>query len=252
MTVQTDPSADPVIAAPAPAEIAPAAPEAIVAEAILAEANEVNEPPEAPAAVVDAAVKPGRRQSVLPVLEKLFELYPKLFGAEFLPLKLGIFQELLASHPDQLERACLKVALGVHTRSTQYLQGVAAGKPRYNLQGEPVEPVSPEHVHLALLELFRRRQGRSAEDLRPKLRRQLMGAFEASGLSRQDYLARVHGNDADANTLLEEAFAERDQRLAREEALRRAFSSSGKTVAEFAAMYGLDPRDAKRALQETR
>ena len=203
----------------------------------------------APASPKGEGQRLARRPSVLPVLEKLFELYPQLFGAEFLPLKLGIFQELLAKHPEQLERTSLKAALGVHTRSTAYLQSVAAGKPRHDLQGSPVETVAPEHVYLALLELFRRRQGRSAQDLRPKLRKQLLTAYEASGLSRQDYQARMHGSDEDANTLLADAFAEFDQERARQEALRRAFEASGKTVAEFAAMYGMDPRDVGRALE---
>ncbi len=193
-----------------------------------------------------------RSQSVQPVLEKLFELYPHLFGAEFLPLKLGIFQELLAAHPEQFERDSLKAALGLHTRSTRYLQCVAAGKQRHDLQGVAVADVSPEHVYLALLELFRRRQGRTKEDLRPKLRAQLLAAFEASGLSRQDYLTRVQTNDADANALLEEALAEHDLKMAKQEALLRAFESSGKTPAEFADMYGLNERDVNAAVNRKR
>ena len=179
-------------------------------------------------------------QAVLPVLEKLFELYPHLFGAEFRPLKLGIYQELLAAHPEEFKRDTLKAALGQHTRSTRYLQSVAAGMGRYDLQGAAVDSVSPEHVYLSILELFRRRQMRSREDLRPKLRAQLLAAFEASGLSRQDYMGRVQNNDLDANALLEDALAEVDQKLARQEALLRAFDASGKTLAEFAEMYGLD------------
>lgn len=210
------------------------------------------EPTLVPAPANDQPRRAGRRQSVQPVLETLFELYPQLFGAEFLPLKLGIFQELLAQHPEQLERASLKTALSVHTRSTPYLQSVAAGKQRHDLQGVAVEAVAPEHVYLALLELFRRRQSRSAEDLRPRLRKQLMAAFEASSLTRQEYRSRVQGKDADANTLLEEAFAERDQQLAKQEALLRAFESSGKTADEFADMYGLDPRDVNRVLKRNR
>ncbi len=201
-----------------------------------------------PAPPKEAASRADRSRSVQPVLEKLFELYPHLFGHEFLPLKLGVFQELLASHPEHFERDTLKAALGVHTRSTRYLQSVAAGKQRHDLQGQAVDNVAPEHVCLALLELFRRRQGRTKEDLRPKFRAQLMAAFEASGLTRQDYLARVQSNDAQANTLLEEAFAERDQKLARQEALRRAFEGSGKTPEAFAEMYGLDRRDVVAAL----
>jgi hypothetical protein len=103
-----------------------------------------------------------------------------------------------------------------------------------------------------LLELFRRRQGRSQEDLRPKFRAQLIAAFEASGLTRQDYLSAVQTNNEEATALLEEALAEVDQKLAKDEALLRAFQASGKTLQEFADMYGLDARDVNRALARQR
>jgi ProP effector len=188
------------------------------------------------------------KASVQSVLEKLFELYPHLFGAQFLPLKLGVFQELLARHPDDFTRETLRAALGVHTRSTRYLQSVAAGKKRHDLDGQPVDEVAPEHVYLSLLELFRRRASRSREDLRPKFRAQLVAAFEASGLSRQDYLARVENSDEAATKLLEEALAEYAEKAAKADALLRAFENSGKTVEEFADMYGLNPRDVKAAV----
>lgn len=198
------------------------------------------------------ADKPGSSRSVQPTLEKLFELYPHLFGSEFLPLKRGIFQELLAKHPQDFERATLKAALGVHTRSTRYLKSIAAGKQRYDLQGLAVEAVAAEHVGLAILELFRRRQARSSEDLRPKALAQLSAAFAASGLSRQEYLARLQSKDPQTTALLEESLAQHGQQQARREALRRAFESSGKTVEEFAAMYGLSPRDVNAALLSLR
>ena len=194
------------------------------------------------------SAKPDSPRSVQPTLEKLFELYPHLFGSEFLPLKRGIFQELLAKHPQNFERATLKAALGVHTRSTRYLKSVAAGKQRYDLQGLAVEPVAAEHVGLAILELFRRRQAHSSEDLRPKALAQLSAAFAASGLTRQEYLARLQTKDAPTTALLEESLADHGQQLARREALRLAFASSGKTVNEFAAMYGLSQRDVNAAL----
>ena len=196
-----------------------------------------------------SSIKPDRSRSVQPVLEKLFELYPHLFGAKFLPLKLGVFQELLANHPECFERISLKAALGMHTRSTRYLQSVAAGEKRHDLQGIAVEDVSPEHVYLALLELFRRRQARAREDLRPKFRAQLSQAFETSGLTRHEYLARVQSNDLEATALLEEALAEHHEAAARQDALLRAFESSGKTADEFADMYGMDIRAVTAALQ---
>lgn len=188
-----------------------------------------------------------------PALEQLAALYPQLFGAVFLPLKRGIFQDLLAAHPDAFEREALKQALGIHTRSTRYLQCVAAGQQRHDLQGQPVEAMAPEHIHQALLEVHRRRQGRSTEDLLPKLRARIVANIEASGLSREDYAERTRTRDAAANALLDEALAEMAEKIAREEALLRTFEASGKkSVDEFADMYGMDPRAVLRSLHNAR
>ena len=147
-------------------------------------------------------------RAIPPVLEQLAELYPGLFGEVFLPLKRGIFQDLLAAHPGVLDREALKTGLAIHTRSTRYLQAVAAGLQRHDLAGQAVEAMAPEHVHQALLEVFRRRQSRAGEDLRPKLLQRLIQAFEASGLTREAYDERVRGRDDAANALLDEALAE--------------------------------------------
>lgn len=186
-----------------------------------------------------ARAKPPARP-VNPALERLFELYPKLFGAHFLPLKLGVFQELLARHPDDFKKEDLKLAMGQHARSTRYLESVAAGHARHDLDGHVVEAVAPEHVHHALLEIFRRRQARTQEDLRPRLRVRLMEAIEASGLSREAYADLMRVQDEAANALLDEAVAELGLEAAKREALVRTFEASGKTVAEFSDMYGMN------------
>lgn len=110
-----------------------------------------------------------------------------------------------------------------------------------------MEDVAPEHVAQALIELHRRRQLRSKEDLAPKLRAQLSAAFEASGLSRQDYLERVQIHDAQLAALLDEALAQSGQKIARQEALFKAFEASGKSAREFAEMYGVHERDVIKA-----
>ena len=184
---------------------------------------------------------------VHPLLEKLFELYPRLFGARFLPLKLGVFEDLVAAHPDALPAAELKVALGLHTRSTRYIEAVASGLPRHDLQGNPVEPVAPEHVHHAILELYKRRKGK-APNARERAVAQLAAAIEASGLGREAYRERFSPPDDDLHALLEEALSLAAQKRARREAMQNAFRASGKTIAEFAEMYGLDPAEAKRLL----
>lgn len=224
---------------PVEANIAPAEQEPVVLNEAVSE--QVSES-------LPQAKKPGRMQVAQPVLEQLYGFYPHLFGAEFLPLKLGIFQELLAAHPDVFQRDSLKAALSVHTRSARYLQSVAAGKPRHDLQGVAVDDVAPEHIYLSMLELFRRRQARSHEDLRPKFIAQLITAVEASGLTSLEYLSKVQTKDDEATALLEEALAQLDQKLAKQEALVRAFEASGKSLAEFADMYGMNQRDVSAAL----
>ena len=211
-------------------------------------------PEGAPVSAPAAAQAPSQPR-VHPALEQLAGLYPHLFGAVFRPLKRGIFQDLLAAHPDAFEREALKVALGIHTRSTRYLQTVAAGEQRHDLQGQPVEAMAPEHVHHALLEVYRRRKnqkGRPTEDLLPKLRNRMMAAFEASGLTREAYTELVVGRDDAANAILEEAFAEWAARNAKAEALLRAFEASGSTLEQFADMYGMDPRSTGQQLERAR
>lgn len=199
---------------------------------------------------------PSRRQAaarkaprpVHPLLHKLFELYPRLFGARFLPLKVGIFEDLLAAQPTALPAADLKVALGLHTRSTRYIESVASGLARHDLQAQPVEPVAPEHVHHAILELYKRRSGKAPEQAHRRAVEQLAAAIEASGMGRDAYRERFASPDDTLHALLEEALSIVAQKGARREALQNAFKASGKTVAEFAEMYGLDPIEAGRLL----
>ena len=183
-----------------------------------------------------------------PLLQKLFELYPRLFGARFLPLKIGVFQDLVTAHGEVLPAAELKVALGLHTRSTRYIEAVASGLPRHDLQGQPVEPATPEHVHHAILELHKRRSRGAPEQARQRAVAQMAAAIEASGLDREAYRERFASLDDDAHSILEEALSVVAQKAARRAALESAFKASGKTVAEFADMYGLDPAEAKKLL----
>ncbi len=208
---------------------------------------------DASAAAAAPASPQGGRRTPHPALEQLAQLYPHLFGAQFLPLKRGIFQDLQDAHPGVFERDALKVALGLHTRSTRYLQAVAEGRPRHDLGGQAVEAMAPEHVYHALTEVYRRRKPRDGEDLQAKLRRRIAQAFEASGLDRIGYDALVRSRDEKANAVLDEALAEVAERDAKAEALLRAFEASGSAdVAQFADMYGMDVRAAERSLQRGR
>lgn len=203
-----------------------------------------------------AAQRPDQEEraprSQHPLLLKLATFYPQLFGETPLPMKRGIFQDLLEAQPEAFDRDGLKVALSIHTRSSRYLTAVAAGQPRHDLQGQAVEAMAPEHVHHALLEVFRRRQQRSNEDLRPKLVNRIIQAFEASGLSREAYAERVQTRDDATNALVDEALAQAAERAAKDEALLRAFEASGQDIAAFADMYGMVARTVAQTVERAR
>lgn len=187
-----------------------------------------------------------------PVLAQLSTLYPVLFGTQPLPLKRGILQDLLAAHPDALTKDGLKEALALYTRSTRYLTAMASGQARHDLGGHAVEAVAPEHQHHALLEVFKRRHARTGEDVRGELRSRMVLAAEQSGLAPADYALRVRNKDEAANAILDDAMADLASRVAREQALLQAFEGSGKTVNEFAGMYGLHPIEAAATLNRAR
>ena len=197
-----------------------------------------------------AGARGGKK--VHPVLEQLFTLYPSLFGAQFLPLKLGVFQDLMAQNPELFSKDDMKVALGLHARSTRYLESVATGHPRHDLTGTPVEPVAPEHVHHAIMETFKRRQNYSRDDLRPQLVARLVAAVETSGLTCDQYSERVRSQNEEVQAVLNEALTQAKAQAARREALLRAFDASGSSETEFASMYGMPVAEVAATLARAR
>jgi ProP effector len=214
--------------------------------------TEVTQAPDAPAVAESPAPKKpraARNAQAMPVLEKLFSLYPALFGAEFLPLKRGIFQDLMQAHPDVFEKAALKEALSVHTRSTRYLQAMASAKPRHDLQLQAVEPVASEHVYSAVVELYRRRQMRKQPDALSRLQRDLAHAVQASGLGRMDYLALAANPEPEVAAALEEVLGQVERVRAKDAALLQAFDAAGKSVMEFAFAYGVPATQVRAMLK---
>ncbi len=185
-----------------------------------------------------------------PLLDQLATHFPALFGARFRPLKVGTYDDILARHPQAYEAEALKAALGEHARSTRYLEAVANGDARHDLDGQPVEPVAPEHRLHAIMAVYRRRQARAPEAQRQWAVDRVAAAITASGLERADYLERIRTQDPQTLALVDEAFEALRERTAKREALRRAYAASGKSPAEFAAMYGLDEKTVKQALAD--
>ena len=192
--------------------------------------------------------QPRPPQTRHPLLTELAGLYPDLFGAQPRPLKRGIYQDLLAAHPATLAPEGLKAALSEHTRSGAYLNAVASGAQRHNLEGQPVEPMATEHVVHALLEVFRRRQNRSPQDLSGQLVQRLASVFANSGLSREAFAVLAPARHPKAQAWFDAALETAANQTAKRVALRRAFDQSGLTLEAFAAQYGLHPSEAQHVL----
>ncbi|MDI9856542.1 ProQ/FINO family protein [Comamonas sp. 17RB] len=205
-------------------------------------------------AAPQSAAAPARPvREIHPVLLQLAQLYPALFGDSPKPLKRGIFQDLQVAQGEALDKDGLKQALALHTRSTRYLNVVATGAARCDLQGVEVEAMAPEHVLHALIEVFRRKKPRDGEDLQAKLQRRIGQAFIDSGLGRDAYLEKVQLREPSALAKVEAALAVVAEQDAKAEAVLRAFEGSGaETVDAFADMYGMNTQQVQRQLHRAR
>ena len=89
------------------------------------------------------------------LLTELRGRYPVL-GA-FRPLSIGIRAAVQAAVPGVAHKL-IDGALALHCHSDAYLQAIAAGGPRYVLDGTPSGEVSEEHRAAAVLVLVRRKE----------------------------------------------------------------------------------------------
>lgn len=214
--------------------------------------------PTTPAANPEPApADPGNEKSAAPrgphpLLAVLAQRHPALFGDTPLPLKLGIFDDLLAhgeASGQPWDKPALKAALAQHARSTRYLRALSEGQQRHDLNGQPVDALAPEHRYHALVEYHRRKQTRTPYDLTPQVKRKIVAAQAESGLSPEAYATLVRGKDEAINAVLDDALRGASQRHSRDEALLRAFDGSGMDAAAFADAYGLSVQQVQQVLQ---
>ncbi len=89
------------------------------------------------------------------LLDRLCAAFPACFSRSApQPLKIGLGEELLALagvHPAlaDLTRTRIRRALKVYTGASAYRRALAAGGPRYGLDGQPAGEVTPEQQTFA-------------------------------------------------------------------------------------------------------
>lgn len=115
--------------------------------------------------VAEVAQQPSLSPEAL--LALLCEQFPKCFIArgECRPLKIGILDSLAARTAGQpgVSKTRLREVLRRYTNTTRYLQGVAAGAKRVDLDGEDAGEVAEDHVSHAQQQLAERRERHKAE-----------------------------------------------------------------------------------------
>ncbi|MGL5040473.1 MAG: RNA chaperone ProQ [Aeromonas sp.] len=87
------------------------------------------------------------------IVAYLVETFPACFVAqgEAKPLKIGIFQDLAERLADdaRVSKTMLRSALRQYTSSWRYLHGLKAGQARVDLDGNPGEVLTEEHIEHA-------------------------------------------------------------------------------------------------------
>lgn len=89
------------------------------------------------------------------ILDRLCAAFPALLDRRApKPLKIGLGEDLLAQagvHPDLLDltRTQIRRALKIYTGAPAYRKAVAAGGPRYDLNGQPAGEITPDQQAFA-------------------------------------------------------------------------------------------------------
>ena len=141
-----------------------------------------------------------------PLLKKRF---PALFGGAPKPLKLRIQIDIQERAPGVFTKQALSAFFRRYTGSTSYLQAVAQGKQRLDLDGQPAGEISDEHRRGAIDELARRRalhdERRELEAQQRRNRAGLLRDFERTTLTRANFCVLKQVADEELDGLLERA-----------------------------------------------
>lgn len=168
-------------------------------------------------------------------LRGLAERYPAVFGSPPRPLKIGIYEDMLRDLCDERAAGRLRSLLAKHTGLPAYLAEVAKGGARFDLSGAPAGEISPEAQAYAAETLSEIHAQATAK----AERRALLKQYEASGLTKREFVTQ-HGLDhASFCTQVARANNERLARRRQRAELVHRFRESGLSREAFASKAGI-------------
>jgi ProP effector len=182
-----------------------------------AEADAAQPAPALPGGNVDApAPAVGAAPSMVDAGPQLRKLFPALFGNPPKPLKLQIQHDIQARAPGVFSKKALSAFFRRYTGSHSYLNAVAHGKNRFDLDGAPAGELSAEHRQVAVDELARRRANHTArielEEQQRRNRAGLLHDFQTTTLTAANFCALKGVAVEELDGLLELARREADER----------------------------------------
>jgi ProP effector len=97
------------------------------------------------------------RARIAAVIKSLCERFPQAFSRRGCqPLKVGVYDDVLAALGDPVQPCDLQSALRAYTSNARYLHALTAGAPRIGLDGKPAGTVTPEEEVVARRRLAER------------------------------------------------------------------------------------------------
>jgi ProP effector len=165
--------------------------------------------------------------------------FPALFGAGARPLKLRIQADIQQRAPGVFPRQVLSAFLRRHTGATAYLNAMARGGPRFDLDGQAAGEVAPEHREAAATEVARRRGNQQAriEQEREALRQQRDAVRQEREALRREQEALQR---------------EQYQAMRQRASLLYDFENTRLSTANFCVLKGIDPARLDELLAQAR
>lgn len=124
---------------------------------LVAATQESIEPPAAAPAPRPPEISPAE------CVQQLKQRFPALFTGAPKPIKLRVQVDIQERAPGVFTKHALSAFFRRYTGTTSYLQSVANGTQRFDLDGQPAGELSAEHRQIAADELARRRANHAAQ-----------------------------------------------------------------------------------------
>lgn len=107
-------------------------------------------------------LSPEKRQKVYQ--DWLMQTYPALFNEQFIPMPIGIFEQLSVNMPTDISKTDLRTMLGWYASRLKYLNHVISHENRLNLDGSIASSITDEEKAAAAQKIKTMLQAKKASE----------------------------------------------------------------------------------------